>query len=90
VKKVSISAFSPESGIKIDVCTDQPGVVIYTSNFMDGKKIGKSGFGYPKHYAFCLETQGFPDSVNQPSFPDSIITPKKPYKQKTIWKFSII
>jgi len=89
-KKASISAYSPDSGIKIEVCTDQVGAVIYTSNFLDGSKVGKSGYGYPKHYAFCLETQGFPDSVNQPEFPDTIVTPKKPYKQKTIWKFSTI
>lgn len=89
-KKISISAYSPVSGIKIDVFTDQAGVVIYTSNFMDGTKVGKSDFGYPKHYAFCLETQGFPDSVNHPNFPSVIATPKKPYKQKTIWKFSTI
>lgn len=89
-KKASISAYSPKSGIKIEVCTDQSGVVIYTSNFMDGTKVGKSGYGYPKNYAFCLETQGFPDSVNHPNFPSVIAVPKKPYKQKTIWKFSTI
>lgn len=89
-KKASISACSPLSGIKIEVFTEQLGVVIYASNFMDRTKIGKSGFGYPKHYAFCLETQGFPDSVNHPNFPSVIAIPKKPYKQKTIWKFSNI
>ncbi|MEI6056821.1 MAG: aldose epimerase family protein [Lentisphaerota bacterium] len=90
ITKASISAYSPESRIKIDVCTDQVGVVIYTSNFLDGTKVGKSRFAYPKNYAFCLETQGFPDSVNHPNFPSVIATPKKPYKQKTIWKFSNI
>lgn len=89
-KKASISAYSPETGIKLEVYTDQVCVVIYTSNFMDRTKVGKSDFGYPKHYAFCLETQGFPDSVNHPNFPSVIATTKKPYKQKTIWKFSSI
>ncbi|HBM16103.1 MAG TPA: galactose-1-epimerase [Lentisphaeria bacterium] len=90
LSKASISAYSPDSGIKIDVCTNQPGLVFYTSNFLDGSKIGKSGHCYPKQYAFCLETQGLPDSVNHPAFPDTIATPIKPYKEKTIWKFSTI
>ncbi len=90
LKKASICAWSPVSGIKMDVYTDQAAVVIYTSNYMDETKLGKSGFPYPKRYAFCLETQGFPDSVNQPNFPNVIATSKKPYKQKTIWKFSTI
>lgn len=55
----------PGTGRVLEVSTTQPGVQFYTSNFLDGTVGGKGGTSYPKHSAFCLETQNWPDAVNQ-------------------------
>jgi aldose 1-epimerase len=72
----------------LEVWTDQPGVQLYTGNFLDGKVKGIGGKPYTKHYAFCLETQKFPDSVNQPKFPSVVLRPGETYKTTTVHKFS--
>lgn len=77
----------PKSGRVMEVFTDQPGVQFYTSNFLDGTVIGK-GIKYDKRSAFCLETQLFPDSPNQPEFPSSLLVPGETYKHTLIHKFS--
>jgi aldose 1-epimerase len=78
----------PTSGRVLEVWTTEPGVQFYTSNFLDGKTIGKGGVGYPKHAAFCLETQHFPDSPNQPKFPPVVLSPGARYHTITTYKFS--
>jgi aldose 1-epimerase len=78
----------PSSGRVLEVWTTEPGVQFYTSNFLDGKTIGKGGVGYPKHAAFCLETQHFPDSPNQPKFPSVVLNPGARYHTTTTYKFS--
>ncbi len=78
----------PTSGRVMEVWTTEPGVQFYTSNFLDGKTIGKGGVGYPKHAAFCLETQHFPDSPNQPKFPSVVLNPGARYHTITTYKFS--
>ena len=78
----------PKSGRTMIVQTTQPGVQFYTGNFLDGKTKGKGGAVYNKHAAFCLETQHYPDSVNQPAFPTTILKPGETYSQMTVFKFS--
>ncbi len=79
----------PESGRILEVFTTQPGMQFYTSNFLDGSLVGKSGRPYHKYAAFCLETQHFPDSPNQKHFPSTVLNPGATYRQKTIYKFSV-
>jgi len=78
-----------ESKRKLEVFTDQVGVQFYTGNFLDGTVIGKEGKAYSKNFGFCLETQHFPDSPNQPSFPVTILKPGEKFHSTTIYKFSI-
>ncbi|HEC42795.1 MAG TPA: galactose mutarotase [Bacteroides sp.] len=79
----------PESGRVMEVLTTEPGMQFYSSNFLEGVQ-GKGGQTYKKHQALCLETQHFPDSPNQPGFPDTILRPGETYTQKTIYKFSVL
>jgi len=78
----------PGSGIWLECLTDQPGCQFYTGNFIpanDSLK-GKEGAVYRKHGGFCLETQKFPDSVNQPNFPNSVVRPGEVYKHTVLYK----
>ena len=78
----------PTSGREMEVWTTQPGVQFYTGNFLDGTVTGKQGHVYKRRYAFCLETQHFPDSPNHPDFPNTILKPGETFKSKTVFKFS--
>nr|WP_228463111.1 aldose epimerase family protein [Chryseobacterium cheonjiense] len=81
--------YHPESGRMMEVLTDEPGVQFYSGNFLDGKFDTKTGGKYQKRTGFCLETQHFPDSPNQPSFPSTELKPGEKYQSKTIYKFSV-
>jgi aldose 1-epimerase len=76
----------PSSGRAIVVLTTQPGIQLYTSNFLDGSLRGK-GRVYTKWSALCLETQHFPDSPNRPEFPSTVLRPKEKYHEKTVFRF---
>ena len=78
----------PESGRTITVFATQPGIQLYTGNFLDGID-GRGGKKYEKHGALCLETEGFPDAVNQPKFPSSVLEPGSRYSERTIYRFSV-
>ena len=81
--------YEPVSGRYMEVWTTQPGIQFYSGNFLDGKLTKtKNGQPYIKHAALCLETQHFPDSPNEPSFPSTILKPGETYNQTTIYKFS--
>ncbi|MDF3079156.1 MAG: aldose epimerase [Sphingobacteriaceae bacterium] len=80
---------APETGIRMEVFTTEPGVQLYSGNFMQGKVAGKESNYYPFRTALCLETQHFPDSPNQPEFPTTTLLPKKPYHSVTEYKFSV-
>ncbi len=82
------SAYEPESGRYMECFTTEPGVQLYTGNHLSGKEIGKSGVAYTKRTGFCLETQHFPDSPNQPGFPSTLVQPGETFKSTTIYKFS--
>ncbi|XP_033694591.1 galactose mutarotase isoform X5 [Tursiops truncatus] len=77
------------SGRVLEVYTTQPGVQFYTGNFLDGTLKGKRGALYPKHSGFCLETQNWPDAVNQPHFPPVLLKPGEEYDHTTWFKFSV-
>ncbi|MDP4282366.1 MAG: aldose epimerase family protein [Bacteroidota bacterium] len=77
-----------KSGRVLTVQSTQPGVQFYTGNFLDGTITGKNGIVYKKHWGFCLETQHFPDSPNQKSFPNSILKPGEKYSETTVIEFS--
>jgi aldose 1-epimerase len=82
--------FDPGTGRQVDVLTTQPGIQFYSGNFLDGTIVGKGGKVYKKHYGLCLETQHFPDSPNQPSFPNTILKPGEKYSEKTVYRFSVL
>ena len=80
-------AVSPKTGIVMEVFTTEPGVQLYTGNYLDASFAGKNGHTYPKRSAFCLETQHFPDSIHHPDFPTIILKPEDTFRSKTIFKF---
>ena len=86
---VCAEVYSPRSGISLEVATTEPGLQLYTANFLDGTVKGKNGICYRKHAAFCLETQHFPDSPNQPAFPSVRLDPGDTYRQTTLFRFSV-
>lgn len=83
------SLYDPRSGRFLEVSTDQPGVVLYTGNYLDGTAIGYDGKPYTFRSGVCLETGHFPDSPNRPGFPSTVIYPGKPFISKTIYRFSV-
>jgi aldose 1-epimerase len=77
------------SGRTMEVYTSEPGMQFYSGNFLDGTITGKNDIVYKKHHGLCLETQHFPDSPNQPDFPNTILRPGETYKQKIVYKFLV-
>jgi len=75
------------TGLGLKVYTTEPGIQLYTGNFMDGTYTGKSGSKYNYRNAVALEAQHFPDSPNHPSFPSTILEPGDKYYQKTVLEF---
>lgn len=88
--RVVATVRSPKTGIEMDLITEKPGLQFYTGNFLNAKDSdGKGGKSYPYRSAFCLETQHFPDSPNQPTFPKTVLKPGEIYESTTIYKFSV-
>ena len=85
---VAARVFEPKSGRVLELFTTEPGVQLYTANYLDGSLTGKRGQVYRQHSGLCLETQHFPDSVNHPEFPSIILGPDHTYRQTTVHKFS--
>jgi len=86
---LAATVYEPKSGRFLEVLTEEPGVQFYTGNFLDGRLTGKAGKPYLNRGGFCLETQHFPDSPNQPTFPSTILRPSENYSTKTIFRFSV-
>lgn len=80
---------SPASGITLDVYTNEPGIQVYTGNFLDGSVVGKRGISYHKRASVCLETQKYPDSPNKPEWPSPVLRPGEKYVSHCIFKFSV-
>ena len=78
----------PSTGRVLECLTTEPGVQLYTGNFLDGSLTGKDGTVYHQHAGFCLETQHYPDSPNQPTFPSCILRPGEEYRTTTVYRFS--
>ncbi len=87
---ISLAArvMEPNTGRVLEVWTTEPGVQFYTGNFLDGTARGKGGLAYARRSAFCLETQHFPDSPNQPKFPSVVLNPGEKYSTTTTYKFT--
>ncbi|MBI1899639.1 MAG: galactose mutarotase [Planctomycetia bacterium] len=83
------TVYEPQSGRVMEVQTTEPGVQFYCGNFLDGSNVGKGEKVYKHRYGFCLETQHFPDSPNQPSFPTTILKPGQELKSTTVYRFSL-
>lgn len=83
-------AWSPETGISMEVSTTLPGVQFYTGNYLDGCPVGKGGAVYAARCGFCLETQFFPDTPNQPSFPSCVLRAGEDYNSRTVYRFGTL
>lgn len=87
--EVAATVFDASSGRVLEVLTTEPGLQFYSGNFLDGKFIGKAGRPYPYRSAFVLEPQHYPDAVNQPAFPNTILRPGETYRSGTVFRFSV-
>ena len=86
---VAASLYSPKTGIMLQVFTNEPGIQVYTGNFLDASFAGKHGYRYPKHSAVCMETQHYPDSPNHSEWPSTWLETGKKYSSHCIYKFSV-
>jgi aldose 1-epimerase len=86
---LAAEVYEPVSGRVLQVLTTEPGVQLYTGNLLDGTCVGKSGRAYERRGGLCLETQHFPDSPNQPGFPDTVLRPGGMYRSKTVYRFGV-
>lgn len=89
VKTLAAKVVSPKSGISVEVYTNEPGIQVYTGNFLDGTIKGKKGIVYKQRSGICLETQHYPDSPNKPQWPSAYLEPGQVYKSQCIYKFGI-
>ena len=87
--KIAATLYSPESGIGLSIYTDEPGIQVYSGNFLDGTVEGKRGIAYPQRAAVCLETQKYPDSPNKPEWPSAVLRPGETYHSKCRFDFSV-
>ena len=88
--KMSLAAkvYEPTTGRVMKIYTNEPAIQFYAGNFLDGTITGKEGKVYKHRYAFCLETQHYPDSPNKPEFPTTTLLPGQTYKTRTVHKFT--
>ncbi|MCI1647737.1 MAG: galactose-1-epimerase [Bacteroides sp.] len=89
ITKLAAKLTSPKSGIVLDVYTTEPGIQVYTGNFLDGTVKGKKGITYNQRASVCLETQHYPDSPNKPQWPSTLLEPGQTYHSECIFKFSV-
>lgn len=87
--QIAAILYEPESGRQMEIYTDQPGLQFYSGNFFKSDSKGKYGSTHNYREGLALETQNFPDAVNQPNFPESVILPGEEYSQTSIYKFSV-
>jgi len=86
---LAASCYESKSGRVMEVHTTQPGVQLYTGNWLNGSDKGKGGHAYDMRSALCLETQNFPDSPNKPAFPSTLLKPGEVYRQTCVHKFYV-
>ena len=90
VTKLAVSVYSPTTGILLEEYTDQPGVQVYSGNFLTGMVAGKHGVKYPKRASVCIETQLYPNSPNMSQWPSATLRPGETYTHRCIYKFSCL
>ena len=87
--QLAARVIEPKTGRTMEIATTEPGIQFYAGNFLDGKLTGKGGAVYNHRTGFCLETQHFPDSPNQPAFPSTIVKPGQEYRSRTVFTFGV-
>ena len=87
--QLAFSLYSPATGILLEGYTDQPGIQVYSGNFLTGEVAGKHGTFYPRRASVCLETQLFPDSPNHPEWPSATLRPGETYTHHCVYRFSV-
>ena len=85
--ELAARVYEPESGRVMEILTTEPGLQFYGGNFLNGADVGKEGVPYEFRSAFCLETQHYPDSPNQPDFPSNVLEPGETYHTVTVYRF---
>jgi len=86
---LTAEVYEPRSGRVMTISTTEPGVQLYTGNYLNGSVIGKGSKAYAKNDGFCLETQHYPDSPNQPDFPSTVLRPGETFRSTTVHRFSV-
>lgn len=89
MEEVAARVVCPSTGITLEVYTDEPGIQVYTGNFLDGTVTGKKGIVYQQRVGLCLESQHYPDSPNKPQWPSVILEPGQTYQSHCIFKFGV-
>ena len=89
ISEVACELYCPETGIDLKVYTDEPGIQVYSGNFLDGTVTGKGGVVYNQRAAICLETQHYPDSPNKPQWPSVVLRPGETYHSRCIFAFGL-
>jgi aldose 1-epimerase len=89
ISRPCVTLRSPESGIVLQVYTSEPGIQMYTGNFLDGTLTGKKGAVYGHRSAICLETQKYPDTPNKSEWPSAFLKPGEKYTSRCIYRFSV-
>ena len=87
--ELAARVLEPSTGRTMEVATTEPGMQFYAGNFLDGTIVGKGGSKYGRRSGFCLETQHYPDSPNQPDFPSTLLRPGSTYSSRTVFKFGV-
>lgn len=88
--QVAATLYSPTTGIQLEVLTNEPGIQVYSGNFLDGKVTGKKGIVYKQRTGICLETQKYPDTPNKPEWPSARLNPGETYNSHCIFRFSTV
>ncbi len=88
--QVAATLYSPTTGILLEVLTDEPGIQVYSGNFLDGTVTGKKGIVYKQRTGICLETQKYPDTPNKPEWPSALLNPGETYTSHCVFRFSTI
>ncbi len=89
MNKLAAKLYCEQTGISLEVYTDEPGIQVYTGNFLDGSVTGKGGITYNKRAAICLETQHYPDTPNKPQWPSAVLRPGETYRSNCTFAFSV-
>jgi aldose 1-epimerase len=88
-RQLAARVIEPKTGRTMEIATTEPGIQFYSGNFLDGTLTGKAGAVYKHRTGFCLETQHYPDSPNQPKFPSTTLRPGSEYKTSTVFTFGV-